>query len=170
MLSKLELKTIATVIKNLDHYQILKISPHASRAEISDAYHREALALHPDLYQGSQDQELVGLSKEIFSKVVEAYRTLSSKERRIQYDKLKGFNPQALPSNENENIITSVTHKTKSPAASAGLRFLKLAQTAFQAKDYQSARMNAQIALNTDPNNPEFLALVERIENEMKKQ
>lgn len=169
MLSKLELKTIASVIKTLDHYQILKISPHASSAEISEAYHREALNLHPDLYEGSQDKELVSLSKDIFSKVVEAYRTLSSKERRIHYDKLKGFNHQAQASDESENIITSVTHKTKSPAASAGLRFFKLAQTAFQAKDFQSARMNAQIALNTDPNNPEFLALAERIENEIKK-
>jgi DnaJ-class molecular chaperone len=159
MLSKIELETISTIITNLNFYQILKIPAHASEKEISDAYHREALTLHPDLYQTSEDPEVISLSKKIFSKVVEAYRTLSSKERRIQYDQ-----QIKLPSDKSEEEITAVTQKAKSPAASAGIRFFKLAQAAFQSGDLNSAKMNVQIALNADPKNPEFLALLHRID------
>ncbi len=163
MLSKIELETISEIITNLNFYQVLKVPSHASEKEISDAYHREALSLHPDLYQTSKDPAVIALSKRIFSRVVDAYRTLSSKERRIQYDQqLKG--PASSGGDKNEEEITAVTHKTKSPAASAGIRFFKMAQTAFQSGDLNSAKMNVQIALNADPKNPEFLALLHRIE------
>ena len=68
-----------------------------------------------------------------------------------------------------ENEITSVRHIQKSSTTTAGLKFFKLAQAAFQSKDLNSAKMNIQIALNTDAKNPEYLDLLSRIDAEIAK-
>lgn len=177
MLSKVELQAIAQLLNEVDHYQILKIPRHASEDEIRTAFHREALLLHPDQYQHLKDKEILDLSKKIYSRVIESYRVLSSTERRKDYDrKLKGgLNtkeasvPQAAdqgltPFDQDENETTSIRRIEKTATTSAGAKFYKLAQAAFQTKDLNSAKMNIQIALNTDAKNPEYLDLAHRID------
>lgn len=210
MLSKTELKALDQIATKINFYQILKVSVSASEAEIREAFHREALLLHPDRYQPSRDLEAIQLAKNIYSKLVDAYRTLSSRKSREEYDQhlqanqalfgasQRASNPkfnsssssagssgaiassvststQASPSNEgqsatpsleDENAITAVRQKPVGPATNAGIKFYKLAQTAYQSRDFASAKMNIQIALNTDPKNPEFLQLAARLESE----
>ncbi|MBN8554267.1 MAG: J domain-containing protein [Deltaproteobacteria bacterium] len=196
MLSLVELETVKSVIGSLSHYQILKISTVASEDDIQTAFHREALLFHPDRYYAANDPKSSDLSKEIYAKVVNAYRTLSNRTKRQEYDRQRLASPSAAPttkakavptpessseltnrpqfSNEavaddDENAITSIRPRPTGATAGAGSRFFKLAQTAFAARDFQSAKMNIQIALNTDSSNPEYLNFSQRIETELKK-
>lgn len=171
MLSKDALKSVAAILDDLDFYKILKVPSHASDEEIRAAFHREALALHPDQYQPLKDNEAHELSKKIYARVVEAYRVLSSASKRKDYDVSlkkrlsKGTAAEEDPFDDNE--ITAVRRKEKTTTTTAGLRFFKMAQAAFQSKDLGAAKMNIQIALNTDPHNPEFLDLESRITAEI---
>ena len=60
-----------------DYYKILGVPRNASQEEIKKAYYRLAHKYHPDK----------GGDEEKFKEINEAYRVLSDKEKRAQYDK-----------------------------------------------------------------------------------
>ncbi|MCU1290905.1 MAG: dnaJ [Acidobacteria bacterium] len=62
-------------------YEILKVSPKASNAEIKSAYRRLARKLHPDVNGGSEEKA------RDFAKVAKAYEVLGNPHERAQYDK-----------------------------------------------------------------------------------
>ncbi|KAH8117793.1 DnaJ domain-containing protein [Phellopilus nigrolimitatus] len=67
------------------HYQILRISPSATQAEIKTAYHRVLLACHPDKRKVSQCN--TGLVEHFsVERIQEAYRTLADLESRSAYN------------------------------------------------------------------------------------
>ena len=64
----------------VNYYDILKVSPQASTAEIKSAYRRLARQLHPDKNQGSEETALK------FAAIAEAYEILGSPKQRARYD------------------------------------------------------------------------------------
>lgn len=65
-----------------DYYEILGINKNASESEIKKAYRKLALKYHPDKAPEDKKQEY----EKKFKEVSEAYRVLSDKEKRTQYD------------------------------------------------------------------------------------
>jgi molecular chaperone DnaJ len=65
-----------------DYYQILGIPKNASEEEIKKAYRQLALKYHPDKAPADKKKEY----EERFKEISEAYRVLSDKEKRAQYD------------------------------------------------------------------------------------
>ncbi len=63
------------------YYEILKVSPKASRAEIKSAYRKLARKLHPDAHTGSEETALA------FAGIAEAYEVLSDPHERAAYDR-----------------------------------------------------------------------------------
>lgn len=62
------------------YYDVLKVSPRASKAEIRSAYRRLARRLHPDSNRGSVD------TVREFRKIAQAYEVLGDPQRRAEYD------------------------------------------------------------------------------------
>lgn len=65
----------------VNYYEILRVSPKASGAEIKSAYRRLARRLHPDSEHGSEETALK------FAAIAEAYEVLSKPRERAIYDK-----------------------------------------------------------------------------------
>lgn len=65
-----------------DYYEILEIPKKASEEEIKKAYRRLALKYHPDRAPANKKREY----EEKFKEISQAYRVLSDKEKRAQYD------------------------------------------------------------------------------------
>ncbi len=65
----------------VNYYDILKVSPEASAAEIKSAYRRLARQLHPDANQGNEETALK------FAAIAEAYEVLGNSRERGRYDK-----------------------------------------------------------------------------------
>lgn len=62
------------------YYEVLKVSPRASNAEIKSAYRKLARKLHPDRNPGAVD------TVREFRKVAQAYEILGDPKRRAEYD------------------------------------------------------------------------------------
>jgi len=68
------------VVAGRDFYKILKVSRSATEKEISKAYKKLAVKLHPDKNPGDEE------AKKQYSEVSEAYEVLSNPEKRRVYD------------------------------------------------------------------------------------
>jgi len=64
----------------VNYYDILSVSPKASRAEIKSAYRRLARKLHPDKNNGSEETALK------FAAIAEAYEVLGDAKERAKFD------------------------------------------------------------------------------------
>jgi len=172
--SKEELEAMGRIMEGLSYYQILKISTLASDNDIRDAFHREAYLYHPDRFFGMNDAEVLASSKKVYGKIVEAYRTLTSRTKREDYDKSlrgsellssveKSIENAPIAESRDLNEITAVRKKEKGATVNSAMRFLKMAQSAFSMGDLNSAKMNIQIALNADPTDPDINYLNQKI-------
>jgi hypothetical protein len=65
----------------VNYYDILKVSPEASKAEIKSAYRRLARKLHPDSHEGSEETALK------FAAIAEAWAVLGNSRDRDAYDR-----------------------------------------------------------------------------------
>ncbi|XP_012695229.2 uncharacterized protein LOC105911007 [Clupea harengus] len=62
------------------YYDILKVSPNATQAQIKTAYYKQSFIFHPDKNAGSEE------ATRRFAEISEAYTVLSSKWMRRKYD------------------------------------------------------------------------------------
>lgn len=97
----IEVKLVLSSEKNL--YEILEISPSASDSAIKSAYRKLARKHHPDLNSGSE------LSIKKFKEVTEAYEILSDRDKKKNYDLLRGVYKETSKAkfNEAEKAYTS---------------------------------------------------------------
>jgi curved DNA-binding protein CbpA len=68
-----------------DHYEVLRITPDASEAEIKEAYRKLAFLYHPDRNEAGQEA-----SKKM-KEINEAYAILSDPIKRREYDIPRGY-------------------------------------------------------------------------------
>lgn len=63
------------------YYDILKVTPHATQAQIKTAYYKQSFIYHPDKNPGNMD------ATQVFSEISEAYTVLGSITLRRKYDR-----------------------------------------------------------------------------------
>jgi curved DNA-binding protein CbpA len=80
-----QIRAWVEVAKKKNYYEILRIFPGATDAEIKTAFHKFALRFHPDqLVENGEDVVLE--ASELFKRGVEAYNILIKPELRERYD------------------------------------------------------------------------------------
>ena len=89
----------------VNYYDILKVSPQATKTEIKSAYRRLARKLHPDRNNGSQETALK------FAAIAEAYEILGNPKERVKYDRkvvdAKYTNANGNSGSFNDSFFTS---------------------------------------------------------------
>lgn len=70
----------------LDYYTLLGVSEQAEKKEIKRAYYLLAPSYHPDKFYGKNLGSFKAKMEAIFGQITFAYETLSSAERRAEYD------------------------------------------------------------------------------------
>lgn len=81
----IEVETVASILDQLDYFQILKVAPDASEREIKTAYYREARIFHPDRSFHLGDPALSERLLAIHKRVTEAYTVLRDEASRKAY-------------------------------------------------------------------------------------
>ncbi|MCY7377463.1 MAG: J domain-containing protein [Pyrinomonadaceae bacterium] len=85
----------------VNYYQILKVSPKATNAEIKSAYRRLARKIHPDV----NTTDTPDASGE-FAKIAKAYEVLGNPQQRAAYDR-RLLNAQYKNSNDDGSVFSS---------------------------------------------------------------
>jgi len=78
-----------------NYYQILEISPQATKAEIKAAYYQLAKELHPDKLPPHTPERAKKLVEENYKKITEAYSCLNDPDKRKEYNRRHGYADRA---------------------------------------------------------------------------
>src|SRR6185312_7915158 len=85
MASADQIRAWVEVAKKKNYYEILRLKPGVTDAEVKAAFHTFALRFHPDQLV-DEGPEVAAAAAELFKRGVEAYNILSKKELRERYD------------------------------------------------------------------------------------
>jgi curved DNA-binding protein CbpA len=97
------------------HYDILNISPSATKAEVRKSYLKQSLKYHPDKNPTNPEE-----AKEQFILIGQAYDVLSDETKRLQYDReLATGRRRANRMNKNSNSNNYSNSNTSSAGASS---------------------------------------------------
>jgi curved DNA-binding protein CbpA len=134
------------------YYQLLRVPPEADAGAIRASYYRIAGQLHPDRYHRMADPRMRDQLESIYARICEAYRVLTSPEKRAAYDRGlaqgrmrfdAGDRPPAGPKNPEDTI----THPQSK-------KFFRLGMMSLGKKDWKGAVMNFNFAKTFDPDSP----------------
>jgi hypothetical protein len=71
---------------SMNYYEILEVSPNASKTDIKNAYYRISKSMHPDMIPLGAPEKMRKVIEENFKSINQAYEILSDSELREQYD------------------------------------------------------------------------------------
>ena len=74
-------------MKTQDHFALFGLTKHAKAPEIKKTYYDYAKIFHPDKLPTTASQELVDLTRQVFSQFTKAYEILSDEHRKAEYIK-----------------------------------------------------------------------------------
>ncbi len=73
-------------MSQMDHYEILEVSPQATQSEIKSAYYRLSKELHPDKIPPNTPERARKILEENYKEINEAYGVLRDIDLRKEYD------------------------------------------------------------------------------------
>lgn len=136
-------------LDQLSYHELLGISSTASIPEVRAAFYRLSNDLHPDRYHVLADQELKERLETIYARICEAYRVLSTPEKRAAY---------AIALSEGKRRLTSTGRDSKAPQNpedsikhEEAKKFFRLGMICLGRKDYKGAVMNFNFARSFEP-------------------
>jgi DnaJ-class molecular chaperone len=134
------------------YYQILNVAQTADTPALRAAFYKLAGQLHPDRFHAVADGEVKQRLETIYARICEAYRVLTSPERRTAYDQALAAGNKRLDLTERESgAPRDPVDSLKHPEAK---KFFKLGMVSFGRKDWKSAVMNFNFARNFEPQAP----------------
>lgn len=149
-----ELRALASIVEDLDYYQLLEVSPRASAVEVRQAYHSVARRFHPDRLR-QQGDEIGAAADRIAKRVSEAYAVLRDPRRRKLYDQqiAGGSGDRRLLLVEGGAQADKKVADERHGKTPNGRRYITLANEDLAKEDWQAARRNLRMALTFEADN-----------------
>jgi curved DNA-binding protein CbpA len=134
------------------YYQLLNL-PAGTKdvAAVRAAFYRVAAQLHPDRFMAMADLETRERLETIYARVSEAYRVLSSPERRAAYDVCLHGGKFRLDLSQRDSGPKSPEDSLAHPEAK---KFFRLAMECAKNQDWKSTILNLGFARMFAPNAP----------------
>jgi DnaJ-class molecular chaperone len=151
-----EVRALASLVDELDYYQLLEITRDAPASAVKRAYYAVTRRLHPDANRdlAAPDRETLEC---VARRVSEAYQVLRDGRRRKAYDSQLAAGSGArmqLAEAEAQAEKEALDHHTgRTPN---GRRFFNLARADLERGDLVAAGRNLRTALTFEPGNPYF--------------
>jgi curved DNA-binding protein CbpA len=169
-----------SVIDKVSYYELLGVGPGAGLDQIRRAFHGFAVTFHPDTHVVRPPDERAAISR-IFTRGTEAYRVLSDSFLRSRYDEQRAGSGQATrltgPPQRGSWIPkpapplpppplsrSTVPAAPVDPGSVGRLEdhvrtvrarpFAQEAETLAKKREYGKAKLQLQLAMNMDPDNP----------------
>jgi len=138
-------------IQEQNYYQIIGVDSKASTNDIKKAYFRLAKLYHPDKFRGDDYKNLRKDIDEIFNKISQAHKVLTSVSKRTEYEK-----SMSTPKEDQETI------QKYTRVRNAELRFIE-GKAAFQRGKQDEAMEALKWAIEMNPDESEYYRLMGQI-------
>jgi DnaJ-class molecular chaperone len=138
-------------LETKNYYQMLGVAKDAPEHEIRDAYYRVTGRLHPDLYGEGIPPDMMRQLTAVYSRLVEAYKVLTSGERRQQYD--AGLAEGRRRLSGDAAAKSKIRRAEEQVGDGAARKFFVLGRNALLSGNATAAVMNLRLALSMEPNN-----------------
>lgn len=158
-----EVRALASLVDELDYYQLLEIEREAPASAVKRAYYAVSRRLHPDANRAlpPADREAV---EAVARRVSEAYQVLRDGRRRQAYDAQlaagSGARMQLAEAEAQAEKAALDHHLGRTPN---GRRFFNLARADLERGDLAAAARNLRTALTFEPGNPYFKKKLDEI-------
>lgn len=134
-----------------NYYQILGVDSKASTNDIKKAYFRLAKLYHPDKFRGDEYKNLRKDIDEIFNKISQAHKVLTSVSKRTEYER-----SMTTPKEDQETIQKFTRIRN------AELRFIE-GKAAFQRGKFDEAMEALKWAIELNPEESEYHRLMGQV-------
>ncbi len=168
---RVEVETLSTLLDQLNYYQLLKVEPRATQAQVQAAFFRESRRFHPDRYFGVDDPEFAQAVLAVYKRIAEAYGVLKDPMLRKAYDQqIASGRSVRFDRAAYEEASRKVAGPEGDARTSQGRKFLLLGLDRMRRKDYSGAVMNLQFAVNAEPDNEALKAHLDKAREALKQQ
>ncbi|MGQ0507754.1 MAG: J domain-containing protein, partial [Myxococcaceae bacterium] len=146
----------------LDYFQLLKLTPEATPAEIKKSFYSESRTYHPDRFYQLNDPELKARVNDVYKRVTEAYAVLRDDQKRRKYvvDIAGADRAQKIRFTETSEAETKQQAKKEAEeqigTTPKGRQFYATGLAEFQAGRWAGAERNFKMALTFEPSNPRY--------------
>ena len=151
-----EVRALASLVDELDYYQLLEIPREAPASAVKRAYYAVTRRLHPDANRDLEAADRETLER-VARRVSEAYQVLRDGGRRKAYDARlatgAGARMQLAEAEAQAEKDALEHHLGRTPN---GRRFFNLARADLDRGDLVAAGRNLRTALTFEPGNPYF--------------
>lgn len=147
-----ELRALASIVEDLDYYQLLEVEPGATAVDVRTAYHALARRFHPDRLR-QEGPDAVCEAERVAKRVSEAYAVLRDPRRRKVYDQQRASGERRLRLVEGGAQADRQASDERQGRTPNGRRYITLANQDLARDDLKSARQNLQMALTFEPDN-----------------
>lgn len=149
-----ELRALASILDDLDYYEVLEAPRGAAGRTLREAYHAASRRFHPDANR-HLDSDLRGAVERIAKRVTEAYSVLRDPRRRKLYDEALARPPakRRLQLVESAAEASQRSRDEREGRTPQGRRFFAQASADVARGDVASAIRNLQMALTYEPDN-----------------
>ena len=146
-----------SVASGKTYYELLRIRPDATQDAIKEAFHRFALACHPDRYV-EEPADIREVAAEVFKRGVEAYRVLSRPTVRARYDRAMSRGKLRLDEHAASERPPAPVGKPLEDVAktTSAKKFALLADRLLSVGKLDEARVQLITALQHEPDNAEL--------------